>query len=157
MTTSVETESTPDIKFPFGASTVEAFTKGDCWVLTQSLNAQCKEMAPVTISSTCRRWWCHVGNRMKDGRIVDIEGVWEEEAWLAHWTPYVYEHHDTEIMVLDWTTQEFADEIDGARGYTFSPKFPVFSKNVETYADAVIAMMNDKKSFMDRLKKFFGI
>jgi len=77
------------IKFHFPSQVREAFTDGDCWVLAWE-GANMYDLPIVTVSGN-ESFWLHAANLLPDGRILDIEGIWEQQDWLARWHATVTE------------------------------------------------------------------
>jgi hypothetical protein len=71
------------IQFQFPPKTREAFTDGDCWVLAWE-GANLYALPIVTVSGN-ESFWIHAANLLPDGRILDIEGIWEQQEWLDRW------------------------------------------------------------------------
>lgn len=74
--------SAPVIEFSFPEETVFDLTHGDCWFLAASL-AKATNLPYATIYGDDEIQ--HVGIELPDGRIVDVEGVWEDHEWVNRW------------------------------------------------------------------------
>ena len=69
----------------------DAFTYGDCWRLAKELHditgypiyaLGCSYTGPAETE----RNWCHMFVRLPDGNLLDVRGVWDEEAMLEEWS-----------------------------------------------------------------------
>lgn len=106
---------------------IEAFTCGDCWALAIAI---AREAAlPIVTCSVPGEpdEWCHVAVQTPDGKILDIQGVWEPAAWLAFWSPALggnaevatwdrtqFEAHTVEWnMLLQWDeiVSDFSEKV----------------------------------------------
>lgn len=68
--------------FNFPEDAVFELTHGDCWLLAASLkNATGFPYATIYGDGEIH----HVGVELPDGKIVDIEGVWESDVWERRW------------------------------------------------------------------------
>lgn len=119
----------------------EAFTFGDCWHLAQTIN-RLSGYPVVTVQweEPHRSLWCHAANRLPDGRIVDIEGIWEEEEWLWKWQVHNELHVELDVLVMfaqEWTPESWAQEVAEC---DFDFYYPEISENVEQYAKQVLAL-----------------
>ncbi len=65
-------------KFSFGRETIERYTFGDCWILSNALHSY--GFPQVIIDEGY-----HVANMLPDGKIVDIEGIQSVEEFLKRW------------------------------------------------------------------------
>lgn len=74
--------SFPEIKFSFPEETVFELTHGDCWVLAASLSHVAKLPYATIYGDGVIE---HVGVELPDGRIVDIEGIWDPVSWESRW------------------------------------------------------------------------
>lgn len=87
-------------------------------------------------------YWSHVGNRLPDGRVMDIEGVWGENGWLIYWETITNSYYDDEddmvMFAKDWSRQEFAREVLEC-GLT--PHFPEMCFRAEEYARTMLAAL----------------
>lgn len=80
----------------------DAFTYGDCWRLAKELHdiagypiyaIGCAYTGP----SETNRDWCHMFVALPDGNLLDVRGVWDEEAMLEEWSHlYDYCEHEEE-------------------------------------------------------------
>lgn len=69
-------------EFDFPEDAVFELTHGDCWLLAASLkNATGLSYAPVYGDGEIH----HVGIELPDGKIVDVEGIWEADVWERRW------------------------------------------------------------------------
>lgn len=120
MTTSVATEY-----FSFKPSLVEAYTTGDCWRMACEINIQ--SGLPIVALGPNETYWIHVANRLPDGRILDVLGMWEEEDFVSHWDwyqPGELELFDTTLKAIDLETSEYT--------------YPNTTKNVHRHAPQVL-------------------
>lgn len=137
MTTSVATS-----RFQLPADVQEAFTYGDCWHLAKTINrltgypvvtAQWQELQGSG--------WCHAANRLPDGRILDIEGVWLEEEWLWKWqakNPATdMELEQLVMFAQEWTKEGWAQEIAEC-GFDFY--YPEISGDVKRHAKTILTL-----------------
>lgn len=102
--------NTPVKPFYFSPIEKTIFTEGDCWVLAQELH----KISGWDIVTAGDDWdWYHAANRLPDGSIIDIMGIWEEKTWLSYW-------HEQESKFLSavpelssktWTAIEFNADI----------------------------------------------
>ena len=82
----------------------EAFTYGDCWCLAKAIHdisgypivaLGCSHTGPAECERD--RDWHHMFVALPDGNLLDIRGVWDEEAMLEEWSPlYDYCEHEEE-------------------------------------------------------------
>lgn len=100
----------PTKPFYFSPLEKSIFTQGDCWVLARELHG-ISGWGIVTAGDEFD--WYHAANRLPDGSIIDIMGIWEENTWLAYW-------HAEESKLLPcvpklsskmWTAKDFDAEI----------------------------------------------
>lgn len=122
-TTVVSTIPTaPDIKvLDFDEAVVSAFTDGDCWALAQTVGLAYGFPVVTANLSDNLYIWNHAGNRLPDGTIMDIEGVWTEAAWLEYWAPRAYGNGTNAVFVSkEWTNEDWAQEL---REQEMEPEF----------------------------------
>jgi hypothetical protein len=104
--------TTADIAgFSFSAEEIEVFSDGDCWELARKVQAL-TGWAIVTASDS--NDWYHAANRMPNGRIVDIFGVWSQSAWLSHWDTIQKKfitYDEAGVYARIWSTGDFNQEI----------------------------------------------
>lgn len=144
------------IRFTPPRNIEQAYTEGDCWHFAETIHrltglpivsAQWDEKSmPVHIPSTGEwlhptySYWAHIANRLPDGRIIDIQGIWLEEEWLEHWhnIAYVYRiNKENRIMFLkEWTREEWATEAEDA---VLCLSFPEVENLTEEYAKEVLS------------------
>jgi hypothetical protein len=74
--------TSPVKAFSFPEETVFDLTHGDCWFLAASLS-KATNLPYATIYGDGEIQ--HVGIELPDGRIVDIEGIWEPHDWETRW------------------------------------------------------------------------
>jgi hypothetical protein len=102
----------PRISFNYSSEVVEAFTEADCWELAR-LVQQTSGYGIVTASSSrSYRNWYHVGNRLPDGTILDIEGIWDETEWLSAWATRMDFEDDPIFIAVDWDYVSFLADIN---------------------------------------------
>lgn len=76
-----------DIEFP--RAVVRAYTEGDCWFLAGKVHdyAGFPVVALYPLDATAfPDSFVHMGNRIPGGRILDIEGIHEDEDWINTWS-----------------------------------------------------------------------
>lgn len=134
MTTITSVEPKPSVAFPYPEEVIEAFTHGDCWALARAFS-DAVDLYPVTISAKDDCWF-HAGTRLLDGRIVDIEGIWEEEAWLAHWDSKVDPLYEGNTFIREWSGKSFAKEV---KDCFFDLVYPEISEDALCYAEDILA------------------
>lgn len=90
-------------RFDFPADAVRAFTDGDCGYLAFELH-RLTGFTPVTASMDYKHQWTHAAVLTPDGRVLDIEGVWDIHDWLDRWL----EGHDGfEHFAAEWNSIAF--------------------------------------------------
>lgn len=113
---------------------------GDCWHLAETIAVR-SEYPVVTFQRIEGNvsLWSHAGNRLPDGRIVDIEGIFEEEEWLLNWA-LTTETDPSAAYAKDWTLEEWRKEIICTKedGLTY----PDISENAVKYADEVVTLVS---------------
>lgn len=74
--------SSPTHIFGFDERALRAYSNGSCWYLALALQHK-SGLKPIGLwaDGSIR----HVGVELSDGRIVDIEGIWNRESWLVDW------------------------------------------------------------------------
>jgi hypothetical protein len=100
------------LKFSLPSHVQEAFTFGDCWAL--ACEVEYNAGLPVAVllhsgSATDDYNWFHVGNRAADGRIVDIEGIWDEDEWKTRWSG---ESYSGEPVVREWDREYLLEQVE---------------------------------------------
>lgn len=107
----------------FPAEVVSAFTDGDCWELASAVEGEFG-FPVVTINATDDMFcWCHAGNRLPNGDILDIEGVWSEAAWVSEWThrDYGSKAKPGILTTKEWTREDWEIELkDGEFEHAFT-------------------------------------
>jgi hypothetical protein len=95
----------------FAPEVVEAFTDGDCWELARVIGLEFG--LPIVTANIADEpeYWHHAANRLPDGTILDIEGVWTEAQWLAVWGERRSDSGG-EYITAEWTNDEWKAEID---------------------------------------------
>lgn len=83
--------------------------------------------------------WSHAGNRLPDGRVVDIEGIFEEEEWLLNWA-LTTETDPLTATSRDWVLEDWNKEIAICEEDELT--YPEISANVVKYADEIIALVS---------------
>lgn len=128
----------PDIKqFDFTENEVEAFTEGDCWELARNISLLFGYPVVTSTSKSDGLAWYHAANRLPDGTIVDIEGIWSEYQWIANWGIRSDNDFQRGILVAkEWTYKEFLNEI---KEEEFELQY-YQSKSADEYARNVIAL-----------------
>jgi hypothetical protein len=99
----------PAIPFSFGDDAVEAFTTADCGYLAIAINAA-SGLPMVTISDDEPDSWYHAGVRLPDGRILDIEGIWDPQDWMAHWD-HVMGGGGEDMQITEWDLPLFGADM----------------------------------------------
>ena len=124
--------------FHFSEEVENAFTTGDCWHLARTVHL-IAGYPIVTFQhfDYGQNLWAHAGNRLPDGRIVDIEGVWPEQTWLEQWSHNVDADAET-IYVQDWTLPLWDEELENC---DFDLEYPEVSNDVQRYAREIIAQL----------------
>lgn len=153
MTTST-IEST---RFNFSVEAQRAFTHGDCWHLAETIQtmtglplitAQWEETL-TTYFTRAEKWeqvkntyWSHVANRLPDGRIIDIDGIWLEEDWLKRWhvksDTFSIDKEDRLMFVKEWDKADWKEE---SLYCDLEICYPEISEHVTTYAKAILAQI----------------
>lgn len=130
----LSTMSIAPVEFSFPANAVYAFTKGDCWVLAQELEAAYGY--PIIMATYGDGYWCHAANMLPDGRIVDIEGIRSEDDWVKRWTtPISFNLAGGESIVPSrWSAMDLRQEIMSIR---MTHRHVEFSSNVSFYASQI--------------------
>lgn len=99
----------PDIAFSYNAGEVKAFTDGDCWELARQIHLASGYTIVTVGAHEDASDWYHAGNRLPDGRIVDIEGIWQEPEWIAYWTESMFL---SEFLVCnEWELEPFLADL----------------------------------------------
>jgi len=78
------------VAFGYSISERKAFTEGDCWELARQIHLTSGYTIVTVGAHEDVSDWYHAGNRLPDGRIVDIEGIWQETAWNTYWTASMF-------------------------------------------------------------------
>lgn len=76
-------------KIEFPRAVIRAYTEGDCWFLAGKVrqHAGFPVMALYPLDATAfPDSFVHMGNRTPDGRILDINGVHNEQDWISCWS-----------------------------------------------------------------------
>lgn len=128
--TTTKTRPAPVVAFDFSSDVIDTFTAGDCWKLAQLVNAEAG-FTIVTMSDN-HDGWCHVANLLPGGLILDIEGIWETEAWIEKWEIWLL---GETRYIRQWVPSEFEADI---KECGFSP-FLTEKENL-SYAQKVIAL-----------------
>lgn len=69
-------------EFEFPEDAVFELSHGDCWLLAASLrNATGLPYATIYGDGEIH----HIGIELPDGKVVDIEGIWEPDVWERRW------------------------------------------------------------------------
>jgi hypothetical protein len=115
------------LKFSFPEPVVEAFTVGDCWSLACEVEYLSGYAVTVLLHSGNdydEVNWFHAGNRLLDGRILDIEGVWEEVAWRQRWTARA-DGGDPAIAhwEREWLLEQVAEDTEPGKPLLRHPDF----------------------------------
>lgn len=130
--------------FNFPLEVQEAYTLGDCWLLAETIH----KMTGHPIVTT--QWeeleesnWSHAGNRLPDGQILDIIGIWSEEEWLEHWHQNDDTYHiprEARIMFAkEWNLTDWTEEllnVDAGINY------PDTAAHVTSYAKVMLDILN---------------
>lgn len=124
---------TPDIAFGYASNEVKAFTDGDCWELARQIHLVSGYTLVTLGSEEEASDWYHAAVRLPDGRIVDIEGVWEEMAWLASWGERMY--HNS-LVCNEWELTALLADLRASE--ITEPWFPE-SAHSEVYAQEILA------------------
>ena len=135
---------TADIKpLDFPAEVVSAFTDGDCWELARTVGLEFGFPVVTANDSDGKSIWYHAGNRLPDGTIVDIEGIWSEATWLSIWAPRVFGTNTPAVLVSqDWSNKDWnAELVKGEFEHEFTESMEsmmyAFELIEETYPDAL--------------------
>lgn len=126
----------PLIQSSFSETIVTTFTDGDCWVLAEQIRED-MSFPIVTVSGKSDAWF-HAGNQLPDGTILDIEGVWLREDWLARWVesflnlPAVHPH----MFVKTWADGEFTKLV---KETDLEPYYPQ-AQRVHRWSGEVLAL-----------------
>lgn len=133
----METNTKPQ-SFNFTPDVIEAFTQGDCWVLSLAL---ADHGYPVVTSSFGAHWWNHAANMLPSGHIVDITGIHEAKDWSHHWAVYA-DARDDEMHIRDWDTDHFKVMTDllFVQSKT-GPMFADISNQVDGYVHEIVSMI----------------
>lgn len=99
--------------FDYSEEEVSAFTEGDCWELARLIALTAGYPIVTASSSLSHRDWLHAANRLPDGRIVDIEGIWEEGVWLQVWSSrHRLDEENDRAIAIDWDFTSFMADVD---------------------------------------------
>lgn len=124
----------PSIAFSFDSEVVDDYTCGDCWLLAAAVK-DVTGLPFVAYFDKADGQWNHVANRLPDGRIVDIEGVWTPEAWAEKWDRWFLKAETTLPAVTDWTPADYDTWVVGA-------VFPYTApEKANSYAEAIKALI----------------
>ncbi len=132
----VEGMTTEMTLFDFPEEVDTAFTTGDCWHLARTIHLL-TGYPVVTFQhfDYGQDLWAHAGNRLPDGRIVDIEGILPEQTWLDQWSHNVDADPDT-VYAREWSLAQWDGELEIC---DFDFEYPEVSNDVSRYAQEVIA------------------
>lgn len=98
--------------FNYGPDEKQAFTEGDCWELARLVALTSGHPIVTASSPSNHKNWYHAANRLPDGRILDIEGIWEESSWLEVWSLRMLLDEDNDAIAIDWDFTAFMIDID---------------------------------------------
>lgn len=99
--------------FDYSDEEKQAFTEGDCWELARLIALTAGHPIVTASSSFSHRDWYHAANRLPDGRIIDIEGIWEESYWLEIWSSRLrLDEEDNRAIAIDWDFTSFMADVD---------------------------------------------
>lgn len=126
------------IKFPediLEQKVVTAYTRGDCWVLAGELLRRGYPLA-IAVFSIRQEFWAHAANRLPDGRVLDVEGVWDETEWITRWnrTLVPEERKSGDLIALEWSAAKFAKEVQRIGGTKIFEE----SDDVVSHADILL-------------------
>lgn len=85
--------TSPIRSFSFDENVVDYYTRGGCWYLCLALMER-TGLEPVALWAKGKIY--HVGVKLPGGDIVDIDGVWQSDAWAAFWQRE-FESHPVEV------------------------------------------------------------
>lgn len=97
----------------------EAFTYGDCWCLAKAIHdisgypivaLGCSHTGPAECERD--RDWHHMFVALPDGNLLDVRGIWSQEAMLSEWAEnYKFCHpEDGPYYCLDfWLVEDWED------------------------------------------------
>lgn len=147
------TPSAGTVRFNYHRDIEWAYNQGDCWYFAETIRdltgypiitAQWDEEPMAVYHARTETWWrspggsywTHAANRLPDGRILDIQGIWEAEEWLKRWHNLSINHCKSNTMfVKEWSKEEWCSEIiENGMEIRFREIFPL----AETYAKKVL-------------------
>lgn len=126
------------LSFAFPDTVVEAFTKGDCWVLAKDIEAATGY--PIAMATYGDGYWCHAGNVLPNGLIVDIEGTRTEKEWVARWEkPTRHKIGPNEKLVMTvWTKHDLHKEI---HSICMTPRYSHISNDTSPYIKRIMELI----------------
>lgn len=125
--------NTPDIAFTYEKHEVKAFTDGDCWELARQIHLASGYTLLTLGSIEDFTDWFHAAVRLPDGRIVDIEGIWRESAWIESWQERL---HEDSLECHNWKLKDLLVELNTP--FPTTTYFPE-SERSEVYAEEILA------------------
>lgn len=130
--------------FEFDGGVVDAYTAGDCWVLARTYQRMFGNAVAVMVSGDpAKHFWFHFGILMEDGRIADINGIWEREALIASWSWYCDE--DVSITTLE-APADFDAYMDPEE-YEWVPVYDE-SRDAESHAAQVRELLDHRSAVL---------
>lgn len=141
--TLMTTSTVESLRFNFSVEAQRAFTHGDCWHLAETIHsATGYPLITAQWEEATDSYWSHVANRLPDGRIADIEGIWSEEEWLQRWhiksDTFFIDKEDRTMFVKTWLKADWQEE---ALYCDLEICYPEISEHVTTYAKAILAQI----------------
>lgn len=138
------------VRFNHPREVEQAYTQGDCWYLAETIHdlagyplvtAQWDEEPMAVYYAATGKWWrspggsywAHAANRLPDGRILDIQGIWKEEDWLSHW--HNLHHQRRTLFVKEWSGEEWLAE---AHDNQLEIRYWAIAPHTETHAKEIL-------------------
>lgn len=86
--------------------------------------------------------WAHAVNRLHDGRIVDVEGVWEEKEWHLRWCDLMG-LDPLEVYTRTWEPEAWENELLTGK---FKLEYPYISGNAPLHAQTIMEKLMELSS-----------
>lgn len=135
------------VPFNFPEEIQEIFTTGDCWHLATTI-LRLSSFPIVTVEEETREGkscWLHVANRLPDGRVLDIEGIWAENDWLANWHDqlniFYTNEDDFSLFSRNWKPEQWATEISHPRDLMYPESEHTASQYAKEMLDQFAQLM----------------